>query len=99
MISGLAFFDYDDELADYCSAKLIPSNEWGNHPAFPSLIRLDLQNLSYYFVQIPESGLRTQRERLPKDLFFQLVLLPTAGAVVAYLNSIRPSDGELTVGA
>ena len=77
MISGLAFFDYDDELADYCSAKLIPSNEWGNHPTFPNLIRLDLQNLSYYFVQIPENGLRTQRERLPKDLFFQLVLLPT----------------------
>ena len=77
MISGLAFFDYDDELADYCSAKLIPSNEWGNHPAFTSLIRLDLQNLSYYFVQITENGLRTQRERLPKDLFFQLVLLPT----------------------
>ena len=77
MISGLAFFDYDDELADYCSAKLILSNEWGNHPAFSSLIRLDLQNLTYYFVQIPESELRTQRERLPKDLFFQLVLLPT----------------------
>lgn len=77
MISVLAFFDYDDELADYCSAKLIPSNELGNRSAFPSLIRLDLQNLSYYFVQIPESGLRTQRERLPKDLFFQLVLLPT----------------------
>lgn len=77
MISGLAFFDYDDELANYCSAKLIPSNERGNNPAFPNLISLDLQNLSYYFVQITENGLRTQRERLPKDLFFQLALLPT----------------------
>lgn len=77
MISGLAFFDYDDELADYCSAKLIPSNEWGKHPAVPSIIRLDLQNLSYYFVQVTKNGLKTQRARLPKDLFFQLVLLPT----------------------
>lgn len=77
MISGLAFFDYDEEIATYCSTNLTPSNERGNHPAFPSLIRLDLQNLSYYFVQITENGLRTQRERLPKDLFFQLVLLPT----------------------
>ena len=77
MISVLAFFDYDEEIATYCSTNLTPSNEWGNHPAFPSLIRLDLQNLSYYFVQITENGLRTQRERLPKDLFFQLVLLPT----------------------
>ena len=77
MISGLAFFDYDEEIATYCSTNLTPSNELGNRSASPSLIRLDLQNLSYYFVQIPESGLRTQRERLPKDLFFQLVLLPT----------------------
>ena len=77
MISVLAFFDYDDELATYCSTNLTPSNEWGEHPTEPSLIRLDLQNLSYYFVQVTKSGLRTQRERLPKDLFFQLVLLPT----------------------
>ena len=77
MISVLAFFDYDEEIATYCSTNLTPSNELGNRSASPSLIRLDLQNLSYYFVQIPESGLRTQRERLPKDLFFQLVLLPT----------------------
>lgn len=77
MISVLAFFDYDEEIATYCSTNLTPSNKLGNRSTFPSLIRLDLQNLSYYFVQIPESGLRTQRERLPKDLFFQLVLLPT----------------------
>ncbi len=77
MISGLAFFDYDDEIATYCSTNLIPSNERENLPAFPSLISLDLQNLSYYFIQMTENGLRTQRERLPKDLFFQLVLLPT----------------------
>lgn len=77
MISGLAFFDYDNELANYCSTNLTPSNELGNRSTFPSLIRLDLQNLSYYFVQVPKNGFRTQRERLPKDLFFQLVLLPT----------------------
>ena len=29
----------------------------------------------------------------------EMCLLPTAGAVVAYLNSIRPSDDKLTVGA
>ena len=29
----------------------------------------------------------------------EMCLLPTAGAVVAYLNSIRPSDDELVVGA
>ena len=77
MISVLAFFDYDEEIATYCSTNLTPSNELGNRSTFPSLIRLDLQNLSYYFVQIPKNGFRTQRERLPKDLFFQLVLLPT----------------------
>lgn len=77
MISVLAFFDYDEEIATYCSTNLTPSNELGNRSTFPSLIRLDLQNLSYYFVQVPKNGFRTQRERLPKDLFFQLVLLPT----------------------
>lgn len=77
MISVLAFFDYDEEIATYCSTNLTPSNELGNRSASPSIIRLELQNLSYYFVQVTKSGLRTQRERLPKDLFFQLVLLPT----------------------
>lgn len=76
MISGLAFFDYDEEIATYCGTNLTPASEW-EHPAEPSIIRLDLQNLTYYFVQVTKSGSRTQRERLPKDLFFQLVLLPT----------------------
>ena len=78
MISGLlAFFDYDEEIANYCSTNLTPANEWGEHPTEPSIIRLELQNLTYYFAQVTKNGSRTQRERLPKDLFFQLVLLPT----------------------
>ena len=77
MISVLAFFDYDEEIATYCSTNLTPASELVEHPAEHSIIRLELQNLTYYFAQVTKSGLRTQRERLPKDLFFQLVLLPT----------------------
>ena len=28
MISGLAFFDYDEEIATYCSTNLTPASEW-----------------------------------------------------------------------
>lgn len=80
MISGLAFFDYDQELADYCELNLKPLNMWEHQTSNPNLIRLNLRDLKYYFIKAQESMFKTQRARLPKDLFYQLVLLPTSDA-------------------
>lgn len=77
MISGLAFFDFDNELANYCMTNLRPTSDWGSDPEDPDLIRVDLNTLTYYFAKVATSRKPHQRKRLPKEVFYQLVLLPT----------------------
>lgn len=77
MISGLAFFDFDNEIANYCIDNLRHASDWGTDPENPDLIRIDLNELTYYFTKVATSRKPHQRKRLPKEVFYQLILLPT----------------------
>lgn len=83
------YFDYDEELADYCLEHLEEQYGFGEMPNAPNHIRLDVQGMRYVFGKAREGTVHTRRSGTKTD-FYNLMLIQDFSLRKYYMENNVP---------